>query len=92
MPVRGTSTARHNKYVIIREQGNEGERIWCAWDECEQYGYYQYQFVVNEAKPGFAKKLARYVFCCEQHKQYFSRSHIPGQYGVLAGGADPRYR
>ena len=44
MPVRGTSVARHQKYQIVMEQADrefEGERIWCAWDECDQYGYAQ---------------------------------------------------
>lgn len=87
MPVRGTSVAKHYKEVIIREENqHEGERILCAWDECSNYGYIQFQFVVNEAKPGFARKLARYVFCCENHLKYFKRSHIPGEYGKLSRG------
>ena len=95
MPVRGTSVARHQKYQIVMEQADrefEGERIWCAWDECDQYGYANHQFVVNEAKPGFAPKLARYLFCSEQCLWYFKRSHVPGQFGSLRGsGLRSRY-
>jgi hypothetical protein len=92
MPVRGTSVARHNKLVIIREQNeHEGERIWCAWTDCENYGYLCHQTVINEAKPGFPVKLARYVFCSANCKNYFDRSHIPGEYGRLAPGLRSRY-
>ena len=97
MAVRGTSVARHQKYAIVRDQADqqfEGERIWCAWamGECDNYGYTCYEWRVNEAKPGFPVKLARYLFCCEQHREYFKRSHIPGQFGRLAPGTNPRYR
>jgi hypothetical protein len=94
MPVRGTSVARHSKYAIVVEQADrefEGERIWCAWSDCDRYGYMCHQFVVNEAKPGFPVKLARYLFCSEQHEYYFRRSHIPGEYGKLAGRLRGRY-
>ena len=94
MPVRGTSVARHLKYQIVMEQADrefEGERIWCAWDECDRYGYAQHQFVVNEAKPMFPVKLARYLFCTEAHRYMFAHSHIPGQYGKLHGAVNRRY-
>lgn len=91
MPVRGTTVARHLKEVIIREQEQEGERIWCAWADCDRYGYALFQFVVNEAKPGFARKLCRYVFCSEQCMEYFKRSHIPGEYGKLPPHLRSRY-
>ena len=94
MPVRGTSVARHLKYQIVMEQADrefEGERIWCAWDECDRYGYAQHQFVVNEAKPMFPVKLARYLFCTEAHRYFFAHSHIPGQYGKLHGAVNRRY-
>ena len=92
MAVRGTTVARHQKMVIIREQNeHEGERIWCAWEDCDQYGFECYQIVINEAKPGFPRKLARYVFCSEQCKGYFSRSHIPGEWGRLPSHLRSRY-
>ena len=92
MPVRGTTVARHQKEIIIRESNeHEGQRILCSWLDCDNYGYQQYQFVVNEAKPGFAKKLCRYAFCSEQCMTYFRRSHIPGQYGMLPAGMRSRY-
>lgn len=92
MPVRGTSVALHSKMVIVREQNeHEGERIWCAWPPCDNYGYLNHQTVINEAKPGFPVKLARYVFCSDQCKHYFDRSHIPGEYGKLPPGTRSRY-
>ena len=92
MAVRGPTVARHQKLVIIREQNeHEGERIWCAWFECDKYGFLCYQTVINEAKPGFPVKLARYVFCSENCKRYFDRSHLPGEYGKLPNGIRSRY-
>lgn len=94
MPVRGTSVARHQRYAIVMDQADrefEGERIWCAWADCDRYGYTCHQFVVNEAKPGFPVKLARYLFCSDQCRHYFARSHIPGEYGKLRGELRSRY-
>jgi hypothetical protein len=92
MPVRGTTVARHQKLVIIREQNEqEGGRILCAWADCDRYGYELYQIRINEAKPGFPVKLARYVFCSEQCMAYFARSHVPGEYGRLPGHLRSRY-
>jgi hypothetical protein len=86
MPVRGTTIAIHSRYVIVREQNeHEGERIWCAWHDCDKYGVMLHQTIINEAKPGFGVKLARYVFCSAQCKDYFDHSHIPGEYGKLRG-------
>ena len=77
--------------VIVREQNeHEGERILCAWDDCDRYGYANHQTVINEAKPGFPVKLARYVFCTDRHKVMFDRSHLPGQYGRLPAGMRQR--
>ena len=92
MPVRGSSVALHSKEVIVREQNaSEGERILCAWADCDNYGHANHQIVHNEAKPGFAKKLVRYVFCSDNCRTYFARSHVPGQYGRLPGGVRSRY-
>jgi hypothetical protein len=92
MAVRGTSVARHQKLVIIREANeHQGERIWCAWEDCDRYGFANHQVVINEAKPGWPKKLARYVFCSEAHRAFFARSHIPGEYGRLPAGIRGRY-
>ena len=94
MPARGTSVARHLKYAIVMEQADrqfEGERIWCAWSDCDRYGFTIHQFVVNEAKPGFPRKLARYLFCSDGHRQMFATSHIPGEYGKLRGAVNRRY-
>lgn len=92
MPVRGTSVAIHSKQVVIREHNeHQGERIVCAWADCDKFGYLNHQTIINEAKPGFPAKLARYVFCSDNCKRYFDRSHIPGQYGVLPAGVRSRF-
>lgn len=94
MAVRGTSVARHQKYIWVMneaDQGFEGDRIWCAWSDCDKYAYSLHQFIVNEAKPGFPPKLARYAFCSEQCRHYFARSHIPGEYGKLRGEYRSRF-
>ena len=92
MPVRGTTVALHSKEVIIREQGDqEGQRILCAWADCDNNGHANHQIVINEAKPGFPAKLIRYCFCSDNCRAYFARSHIPGQYGRLPGGVRSRY-
>lgn len=95
MAARGTSVARSEKFIIVRneqDQGFEGERIWCAWADCDNHAYSIYQFIVNEAKPGFPQKLARYAFCSENCRTYFARSHLPGEYGKLAPGMRSRFR
>ena len=92
MPVRGSSVAQHSKQVIIREQNDhEGERIWCAWDDCDNYGVLSNQLVINEAKPGFPPQICRYVFCSDNCRTYFARSQIPGEYGKLPAGQRSRY-
>ena len=92
MPVRGTSVARHSREVIIREQNNqEGERIWCAWADCDNHAHSNHQLVINEAKPGFPPQICRYAFCSDNCRTYFARSHIPGQYGKLPAGHRSRY-
>lgn len=94
MAVRGTSVARHQKYQIVVDQMDqqfEGERILCAWSDCDRYGYGCHEFRVNEAKPGFPVKLARYLFCSEGHRFLFARSHLPGEYGKLRGAVNRRY-
>lgn len=80
------------KEIIIKEKNeHEGQRIWCAWEDCAEYGLSIFEHQINEAKPGFAKKLARYVFCCEAHLEYFRTSHIPGHYGRLRGEVNGRF-
>jgi hypothetical protein len=92
MAVRGTTVARHNKLVIIRDPGeSQGEKINCAWYDCENLGYMNHRTVINEGKPGFPPQYKNYVFCSENCKYYFDRSHIPGEYGRLPNGIRSRW-
>lgn len=89
MSVRGTSHARHHKKVVILEGAAAGTKIFCGWDDCDLDGFALFQVVINAAKPGFPRKLERYVFCTERHKQYWLNSHIA--YGQLPSGANRLY-
>jgi hypothetical protein len=93
MPVRGTTVALHSKEVVILEANEHQDgRILCAWADCDEYGHANHQIVINDAKPGFPVKLMRYVFCSDNCRHYWSRSHIPGEYGSLRGsGLRSRY-
>ncbi|MHB1595390.1 MAG: hypothetical protein ACYCO9_16405 [Streptosporangiaceae bacterium] len=88
MSVRGTTHARLVRKVIVRDGDHEGEKIVCAWLDCDKDGYMLYHVATNEAKPGFPRRLARYVFCSERHKQYWLNSHRPG----MGAGMAPGYR
>jgi hypothetical protein len=92
MPVRGTTVALHSKEVIVRERdGRQGTRILCAWADCDNTGYDCHKITLNDAKPGFAPKYINYVFCSENCRSYFARSHVPGEYGKLGAGLRSRY-
>jgi hypothetical protein len=92
MPVRGTSIARHAREIIIRERGQqEGERIVCAWADCDNDAVQLHQVCVyDHYRPGYGPP-SRYAFCSEQCRQYFLRSHRPGQYGRLPPGMRGRW-
>lgn len=81
MPLRGTTHARHMKRVLIRESAQEGQRILCAWDDCDRPGYDNYRVRVRELKKSVGEGYINYVFCCENHKRYFVNSHR--RYGYL---------
>ena len=85
MSVRGTTYARHMRRVIIREGAQEGERIWCAWDDCDKHGYDAHRVRINEAKPGFPAKYINYVFCSNRHMEFWKNSHR--QFGRLPAGS-----
>lgn len=72
--VRGTTSARHRKKVIIREGQAEGEKIFCAWLDCDNDGFEQFKVRVNYGATG-QPYTVWYVFCCENHRQYWIHSH-----------------
>lgn len=76
--VRGTTKARHEKKVIVREGAYDGERISCAWDDCDNDGVYSFRVRVNYGHTNATRSAAYntwYTFCCERHRQYFINSH-----------------
>jgi hypothetical protein len=78
---RGTTTARHRKVIIIREGDAEGDRIMCAWDDCDRDADYRYVLRVWDtwAPPG---PPSQYGFCSERHLRYWANSHR--RYGTAA--------
>ena len=67
MSVRGTTKARHEKKVIIREGAYEGDRIFCAWEDCDNDGIFSYRLRVNygrhDPREGGGRNDVWYVFC-----------------------------
>lgn len=85
MTVRGTAHALLTRKVIIREGEQQGGKILCGWDTCDHDGTMLHHVAVNQAKPGFPRQLARYVFCSERHKQYWLNAHRLGHGNLPAG-------
>lgn len=86
MSVRGTTHARHSKKVVILEGEQAGQKILCAWLDCDNDGLMLYQLVTNGAQPGYPRQLERYVFCTERHRQYFLHQMHKGNVGKLPVG------
>lgn len=75
------------------------DRIRCAWDECENPGSRLHVRVICNARGVYRHdqrprdkcySCETRAYCCAQHGDYDARSHIPGQYGRLSPGANPR--
>lgn len=77
MSVRGTTHARHHKKVIIREGEADGDKISCAWLDCDDDGYHFYRVRVNYGTNQTRTQPLNtwYVFCSERHRQFFINSH-----------------
>jgi hypothetical protein len=85
---------RVTRKVIIREPGqSEGERICCAWEDCERDGVQLHRVRVRYHKAGLDPRIAGrhgdrtvwYCFCSERHKMLWVSAHRYGQ-GRLAPG------
>jgi hypothetical protein len=71
--------------------GPAGERILCAWDDCENYGLQLYKVPIQYAKPGSGEDYnVIHLFCCERHMEYWKHSHK--DMGNLPPGARGRGR
>lgn len=86
MSVRGTTHARLSKKVVILEGAQAGDKILCGWLDCDNDGLMLYQAVTNAARPGYGRRLERYVFCTERHRQYFLHQMGRGLVGRLPSG------
>lgn len=74
------------------------ERIRCNWDECENPGSGLQKVKVCFAARPFRHHRSQtcphcthYAFCSAQHLDFWTRSHIPGEYGKLSAGVNGRY-
>lgn len=84
MTVRGTTHARHHQVIVIREGAAEGERITCAWDDCDNDALALFVLRVwDQYKRGFGPP-SQYAFCSMRHKGYWLAS--PRHYGRLPPG------
>lgn len=91
MSVRGTTHARHHKKVVINEGAVRGEKIFCAWEDCDNDGYEMYKVRVNYGTDEIGRPYNTfYVFCTEDHKQYFVNSHRDHK-NAAAGYRPTRY-
>lgn len=72
------------------------DRIWCNWDDCEWPASYLFKVKVCHASRRHPKaQTCRYCetkpFCCAQHLDYWTRCHLPGQYGRHSAGVNAMY-
>lgn len=61
--------------IIIRESGPaEGQRIFCAWDDCDRDAVDLHKAVVNHGTAA-TPYVVRYAFCTDRHKMFWVNSH-----------------
>jgi hypothetical protein len=79
-----------------------GDRIWCAWADCDNPASGLHTSVECFAAPGARShpelparpecpSCRRVAFCSAGHMDYYTRSHRPGAYGKLSPGVNRRY-
>lgn len=74
--VRGTTHARLHQKVVITEGLWTGEKIFCAWEDCDNDGYFCHRVRVNYGQhPTGEPWVTTYIFCSERHRQYWIHSH-----------------
>jgi hypothetical protein len=69
------------------------ERIWCNWDDCENPASSLFKVKVCHAAARHSRHQTCSMcetkpFCCAQHLDFWTRSHLPGQYGKLSAGVN----
>lgn len=67
------------------------DRIWCAWEDCDDPGSRLHTQTVDYGSPG-RPVLRRYAFCSETHRGYWERSYYePVRHGMRPAGVPPRF-
>jgi len=89
---------RIRKQLPIPDGDDEwNSRIRCNWDPCENPSSNLQRVVICHAAAPFRHNggICQFceikTFCREQHKDFWARSHLPGQYGRLSAGVNGVY-
>jgi hypothetical protein len=89
---------RVRKQLPIPGGDADNDRIWCNWDDCEYPGSNLNRVIICHASAPYRHSDGHIcpfceikTFCSAQHKDYWSRSHVPGQYGKLSAGLNGIY-
>jgi hypothetical protein len=88
---------RIRKQLPIPGGDADNDRIWCNWEDCENPSSNLQRVIICHAAPRFRHQggLCAHceikTFCREQHKDFWARSHLPGQFGKLSAGVNGVY-
>jgi hypothetical protein len=90
---------RVRKQLPIADSPDEwNERIRCNWDDCENPASNLNRAVICHAAAPYRHSAGHVcqwceikTFCRVQHKDFWARSHLPGQYGRLGAGINAVY-
>lgn len=79
-------------------------RARCGWADCDNPGSMLHFVIecfsgskeVRRDHPELPRTMrcsecTKLAFCCEQHADWYRRSHLPGQYGKSSAGVNARY-
>ena len=79
-------------------------RVRCGWADCDAPGSMLHYLIEcfsgrREARlthPELPRRIecpdcTKVLFCSEQHRDFYQRSHLPGQYGRSSAGVNGRY-
>ena len=73
------------------------ERVRCNWEDCENPSSNLQRVVICHAaspyrhRDGICQFCEIKTFCRAQHKDFWARSHLPGQFGRLSAGVNGTY-
>lgn len=92
-------TTRIRKQLPVPDGQDEwNERIRCNWEDCENPSSNLHRAVICHAAPKYRHAdthICQFceikTFCREQHKDFWARSHLPGEFGRLSAGVNGVY-